>query len=308
LERAENYARFLDVNFNLSLDLPPGVAEQWKPLLEATGDLTAYSERYSDFGRESAIYFLAFDRENPNSIISSIKFARENARIVRDSIARESWEGINDLYHYVNDVAKREVWKQEDPQDFFVSVKHKIELVYGVGMCTAVREEGWFFTQIGQFLERADKTSRILDVRYHILLPSANEVGSPLDFLHWAALLKSVSGFNSYRRRYGKTDPTAVVEYLVLSITFPRSVAFCVKEAEGCLRAISGNQSGNYNKAEKAIGNLRSELEFAEVSEIIGTGLHEYLDHLQKKINTISDLIAEQYFQLQTHKNYQIQS
>lgn len=308
LERAEDYARFLDVNFNLSLDLPPGVSEQWRPLIEATGDLNYYNTRFKNFARQDAIFFLAFDRENLNSIISSIRFARENARIIRENISKESWEALNDLYHYVNKAYNRKIWLKEDPKDFFKSIRQKVELIYGIAFSTAIRVEGWYFSQIGQYLERADKTSRILDVKYHMLLPTTKDVGSPLDFLQWGALLKSVSGFNAYRRYYGKIEPVNVVEYLVLNQYFPRSVYFCIKEAENSLRAISGNSQGDYNPAEKAIGNLRSDLEFADINEIISYGLHEYLDNLQKKINVISDRVYEQYFKIQANFTQQNQS
>ena len=298
LERAENYARFMDVNFNLSLDLPPGVSEQWKPLIAATGDLDDYQARYDNFERKNAIYFLAFDKENFNSIISSVNHARENARIIRENISNEVWGAINDLYHYIQNAQGRKIWKKNDPQDFFVNVKQKVELIYGIGYSTAIRVEGWYFNQIGQHLERADKTSRILDVKYHTLLPTAHDVGSPLDYLHWAALLKSVSGFNAYRRYYGKIDPINVVEYLVLNRYFPRSIFYCIKQAEFALRSVSGNPEGRYDKVEKAIGNLRADLEFGDINEIISFGLHEYLDEMQQKINVISDRIYEQYFKI----------
>ncbi len=309
LERTENYARFLDVNFNLSLDLPPGVSEQWEPLLMATGDVEEFNKRYKSYNRENAIYFLAFDKENHNSIISSVKYGRENARIVRENIPKETWEAFNDLYHYVNNAQKRKIWKKDNPQDFFVHVKQKVQLIYGIVDSTAIRTEGWYFSQIGKQLERADKTSRILDVKYHMLLPSIADVGTPLDFLHWAALLNSVSGFNSYRRYYGKTEPTSVVEYLLLNQQFPRSIYFCLNQAEKGLRNISGHlNGGQLNSAEKKLGNLRSDLEFSDVSEIISFGLHEYLDNLQKKINKISDCIHEQYFKIQDNFDSQMQN
>ena len=299
LERTENYARFLDVNFNLCLDLPPGVQEQWKPLIAATGDLISYEKRYEDYERENAIFFLTFDRENNNSIINSVSYARENGRMIRENIAAETWEAINDLYHFMNYAEKKKIWRKENPHEFFIKVKQKVLLIYGIVKTTAFREEGWYFNQVGQHLERADKTSRILDVKYHLLLPTVHDVGSPLDFLHWAALLKSVSGFNSYRRNYGKTDPASVVEYLLLNQFFPRSIYYCIKQAEYYLRSISGNSEGKYNAAEKCIGNLLSHLEFGEIKEVIAIGLHEYLDDLQLKINDISNKIHAHYFEIQ---------
>ena len=300
LERAENYARFLDVNFNLSIDLPPGMSEQWQPLLAATGDLQAYNTKYRGYKRKDAIYFLAFDTENPNAIICTVKYARENARIIRENIATDTWEGINDLYHYINNAAKRKFWKKDDPQEFFRNVKFKVQLINGIVYGAAPRVEGWHFSQIGQQLERADKTSRILDVKYHFLLPSPEEVGSPLDFLHWSALLKSVSGYNTFRRKYGKIEPASVVEYLILDKYFPRSIYYCLSSAEGCLHAVGGTGKGGYsNPAEKAIGSLRSELEFKDVNELIEYGLHEFMDDLQVRLNEISKCIYEQYFKIQ---------
>jgi len=299
LERAENYARFIDVNFNLMQDLPLDLKEQWQPLIASTGDLNAYLETNKTFSREQVLFFLSFDEKNPNSMINSINQARENARIIRENLSKETWEEVNELYYMIKHGAEKKLWKKEDPREFFEKIKNQILLIYGIADNTVARVEGWFFRQLGQFLERADQTSRILDVKYHILLPSPEEVGSPLDFLHWMALLKSVTGFNSYRRLYGNIDPAGVVEFLVLNKYFPRSIYYCIKEAENCLLAISENGSGGYkNSAEKAMGELRSKLEYAEVGEIINIGLHEYLDSLQIKINQISNYVNDNYFQI----------
>lgn len=299
LERAENYARFIDVNFNLMQDLPLDLKEQWQPLIAATGDLKSYLENHKAFSRDQVLFFLSFDENNPNSMINTIYHARENARIIRDSLSKETWEEVNELYYMIKHGAEKKMWKKEDPRTFFEQIKNQILLIYGIADNTVARTEGWFFRQLGQFLERADQTSRILDVKYHILLPSTEVVGTPLDFLHWMALLKSVTGFNSYRRIYGNIDPAGVVEFMVLNKYFPRSIYYCLKEAESCLLAISGNLSGGYqNSAEKAMGELRSKLEYAEVGEIITIGLHEYLDNLQIKINHISNHVNENFFKI----------
>ncbi|MEN2283268.1 alpha-E domain-containing protein [Algoriphagus sp. SE2] len=309
LERAENYARFIDVNFNLMQDLPMDLKEQWQPLIAATGDLNAYMETHKTFSRDQVLFFLSFDEKNPNSMINSISQARENARIIRENLSKETWEEVNELYYMIKHGAEKKLWKKEDPRDFFEKIKNQILLIYGIADNTVARIEGWFFRQLGQFLERADQTSRILDVKYHILLPSPKEVGTPLDFLHWMALLKSVTGFNSYRRLYGNIDPAGVVEFLVLNKYFPRSIYYCIKEAESCLLAISGNNSGGYqNSAEKAMGELRSKLEFAEVGEIINIGLHEYLDSLQLKINHISNQVNDNFFKIKDNVVQQSQT
>lgn len=301
-ERAENYARFIDVNFNLSIDLPPEIKEQWEPLIAASGDQDHFTSLFgTKTTRENAIYFMAFDKRSPNAIISTIEAARENARIVRDTLPREIWEVLNDLHYYVQVAHKKKTWKLEDPKDCFKQIKNRLQLLNGISFDTIPRNQVWYFTKMGQFLERADKTSRVLDVKYHFLLPSIDEVGSPLDFLHWVALLKSVSGFNAYRKAYGKISPTSIVEYLVLNRQFPRSILFCLMGAENCLHEISEAKRGYSNPAEKAIGTLRSDLEFADVNEVVKYGLHEYLDGLQIRLNEILSAVHEQYFKIQSN-------
>lgn len=302
IERAENYARFIDVNFNLTIDLPPGMTEQWDPLISATGDHDQFISSYGEeFSRENAVLFLAFDEENKNSIISTIQQARENARIVRENIPRETWEVLNELHLYLQKQLGKKVWKQEGAVNCFKKIKNKLQLLNGISYGTIPRTQGYSFTKMGQFLERADKTSRILDVKYHFLLPSVEEVGSPLDFLHWTALLKSVSGYNAYRRIYGKIDPGNIVTYLVLDRYFPRSIFFCLLEAENCLHEISQAPRGFSNNAEKAIGSLRADLEYAEINDLFNFGLHEYLDQIQEKLNQISSAIDEQYFKIRSN-------
>ena len=307
LERAENYARFIDVNSNLSLDLPPHVDEQWEPLIAVTGDLDRYHERYKDFEREQAIFFLAFDLENPNSMYSSVSRARENARIVRENLTKETWEVLNELYLRVKEGVQKKIWKKEDPRAFFVDIKYRIQLLYGIAYNSVARTEGWYWVNMGQYLERADKTSRILDVKFHYLLPSPDDVGSPLDQLHWMALLKSVSGFNTYRRFYGNIRPEKIVEFLVLNRKFPRSIYFCLLEAESCLHEISGSPGKGFsNQAEKLMGELRSQLEYDEVSDVIDHGLHEYLDYLQIKLNEISTAVYDSFIGIKDNFSLQI--
>ncbi len=299
IERAENYARFIDVNFNLMLDLPPGLKEQWQPLIAATGDLDAYKNRFETFDRKQTIFFLAFDLENPNSMFSSITKARENARTVREKITKESWEKLNEVYLFVQEGVSRKVWEQEDPREFITNVKYKVQLLYGIADNSVARTEGWYFMRLGQFLERADKTSRILDVKYHILLPSPKEVGTTLDILQWMALLKSVSGFNIYRQIYGNIESSKIVEFLVLNKFFPRSIYFCLIEAEDCLLKISESPTRGYrNNAEKHLGALCAHLEYSDVNDVINLGLHEFLDDIQLKLIHISNAIHNNFFKI----------
>ena len=309
IERAENYARFIDVNFNLMLDLPSNLKAQWNPLISATGDRDLYLAKYDKFERNSAIYFLVFDIDNPNSMYTSISLARENARTVREKITKETWEKLNEIYLLFKKLTAAKVWEQEDPRDYITDIKYRIQLLYGIGDNTVARTESWYFMRLGQFLERADKTSRILDVKYHTLLPSVDEVGSAVDILHWMALLKSVSGFNIYRQLYGNIEPTNIVDFLVLNTAFPRSILYCLAQSERSLKIISGsNGSGFKNLAEKNLGLLYSQLEYYDVNDVIKIGLHEFLDGLQIKINTISDAIHSAYFTAVTPSTFQIQT
>jgi len=299
IERAENYSRFIDVNHNLCMDLPPGMKEQWEPLIAATGDRELFISQFGEkFKKENAIYFLAFDDTNLNAIISTVSQARENARMVRESIPKESWEALNELHYFVQSAKKKKVWKKDDPHKFFERVKNQVHLFNGVASSHAPRTQAWYFTQIGKQIERADKTSRILDVKYHYLLPSIEEVGSPLDFLHWTALLKSVSAFNAYKHRYQKIQPDYIAEYLIFNRYFPRSIFYCLTSIENHLREISQAKKRYSNPAEKAIGELRSKIEFADINDIFQQGLHEYLDSVQVGLNNISNAIHKQYFRI----------
>lgn len=298
VERAENIARFIDVTLNVILDQPEGAAEPWLPLVNTTGDHKLFAERYGKPTSENVIKFLTFDPEYPNSIISCLHYARESARSVRETISSEMWEQLNVFYYLVMDAAIRGE-TLEMPQDFFHEVKQASHLFNGVTDSTLSRNQAWHFFQLGKMLERADKTSRILDVKYFILLPSAKLVGTPTDDLQWQAVLRSVSGFEMYRKRYHKITPARVVEFLVLDREFPRAIQHCIEMADVCLHAISGRPAGTFsNSAEQRLGQLKSELAYANVEEIIHNGLHQYLDSLQTRVNKIGEGIHETFFAL----------
>lgn len=305
IERAENYARFLDANFNLSLEMPPDIPEQWKPMVVTTGDWELFQSYYDTADKENVIRFLGFDENNPNSIYSCITQARENARVVRPEITKEVWEQINFLYYLVKEQSNRKTWKKKDPRQFFHEVKKGCQLLYGIFDATISRSDGWHFGKVGQFLERADKTSRVLDVKYHILLPSPESVGTPLDLSQWAALLKSVSAYDMYRKKFGRLTSFDIADFLILDKQFPRSILLCLMYAENSLKTISGKSgSGYHNKSEKQLGALRSQMEYTDISTILQNGLHEYLDETQKKLNLVSEAIFQTFFSI----DHQMQS
>ncbi|HTE21152.1 MAG TPA: alpha-E domain-containing protein [Armatimonadota bacterium] len=298
VERAENVARFIEVNVNLMLDLPAGVDEQWAPLVHTTGDIEAFRERYGTASKQNVLEFLTFDVENPNSILSSLRMARENARTVREIISSEMWEQINIFSLMVEAAAAHRDETGVSP-DLYAEIKQASHLFGGISHSTMSHGEAWHFGRLGRFLERADKTSRILDVKYFILLPGIADVGSPFDTLQWAALLKSASALEMYRKRFGLISPARVADFLILDREFPRAMHFCVVRAEESVRAITGSVGGTFrNPAEQQLGRLRAELNYAHIREIIGEGLHEFLDRFQSQINQADDCIFETFFAL----------
>ncbi len=296
VERAENVARFIDVNLNLMLDSPSGADQQWKPLVNITGDHAIFDKNYPGGAtQQNVIQFLTFDRDNPNSIISCLRAARENARSVREIISSEMWLQLNTFYLMVNSAASSGKGFEE-PHEFFSEVKLSSHLFTGITDATMTHGEGWHFSRLGRKLERADKTSRILDVKYFILLRSVADVGTPLDEVQWVAVLRSASAFEMYRKRHGRIDPKSIVEFLLLDAEFPRAIRYCLNAARDSLHAISGTPIGTYRKpVEKLLGQICSDLAYANVDEIMNQGLHEYLDELQNNMNLASTGIYERF-------------
>ncbi|RYZ88497.1 MAG: alpha-E domain-containing protein [Proteobacteria bacterium] len=300
IERAENYARFMSVNFNLALDLPPNVVPQWEPLLIATANNFGFYEHYQEATRENVIEYMTFDKRNPSSIVSSLNFARENARTVRETISREMWEKLNELYHMVQGTGNHADWSLGQTQDFFTEISYGAQLFYGIIDATITRNEAWHFARVGRFTERADKTTRFLDVKYFTLLPADGSASTTLDLVIWAAVLKSVSAYNMFRQQYRSLTPANIVEFLLLDKLFPRAAAHCIRQAELSLYEISGTlvSQGFGNSAERAISKLRSDLEFTVVDDVFKSGLHEFLDNFQTQTNEIGSEIYKTYFDL----------
>ena len=299
IERAENIARFIEVNLNLTLDLPRmPEARQWMPLVTTTGDEEFFNENYEEASEENVIEFLTFNREYLNSIISCVRLARENARSVRETISSEMWEEINRFYQFLVS-AQRRGWDEIEPHQFFMEVKRHSHLIVGISEATMTHGLGWHFARMGRMIERADKTSRMLDVKYFILLPQPEDVGTPLDVLEWSAVLRSASALEMYRKKYQTFDPLQIVEFLVLDQEFPRAMHHCLIKSEDSMRAITGSSARSFtNRAEQRIGRLRSRFDYTTVDEIIEEGLHEFLDSFQAQLNGVGEAIFETFFDL----------
>ena len=298
VERAENIARSIEVNYNLALDLGPDTGNHWAPVIATTGDTEAFYARYEQASQRNVVWFLTFDEQNSNSIISSLSAARENARMVRDMISSQMWEELNKFHLMVREARKDETILAS-PFEFFGKVKLGGSILEGVAESTMSRDEAWHFRRLGLSIERADKTSRILDVKYFLLLPDVSDVGTPIDANQWVALLKSVSALEMYRKAHGRITPTQVAEFLIFDRDFPRAMHFCLIRAEDSLLAITGSRPGTYRtQAEQRLGRLRAELDYGHIGEVITAGIHEFIDTFQKRLNLAGEAIYESFFAL----------
>lgn len=299
--RAENTARLVDVNLQLLLDIrkldDKTLAGHWMPIIQSTGDEELFQSLHAKATGKSVTEFLVFQPENPNSIVGSIAQARENARMIRDQITSDLWEELNRLYLFLHSPQARSLWRSS-PYEFFAEIKNCALLLQGLNDATTVRSEGWNFIQCGRYLERGDKTTRILDVRYASLpergLPTAT---TQEDALGWSAVLRSCSAWDAYKAEHGaEVQPAPVAALLLLSDDFPRSVRFCVREVDTALRRISGVAMNRFsNNAEKLTGRLLAELSYTSAEEIFDFGLHGYIDALQFKLNAIGGALYEAY-------------
>jgi len=301
IERAENIARIVDVNLQLLLDIrnldDKRLTAYWQPIVQATGDDEAFFKSHPQATGNAVTEFMVFDLQNPNSLLQSICQARENARMVRDQITLELWEELNRLYLFVRSPHAREVWRRS-PSEFFQEIKSSSLHIIGIMRATLIRNEGWWFVQAGQFLERADKTTRILDVRYQSLPErGVPDRITPDQALEWSAVLRSCSAWDAYKTIHGAdVHPRRVAEFLLLSDVFPRSVRFCVNELNLALRRISGVGEGRFtNDAEKLTGRFLAELQFSTIEEIFDVGLHRYLDEAQLKLNNVGAELFRAY-------------
>jgi uncharacterized alpha-E superfamily protein len=299
IERAENVARFISVNLNLLLDMPSEKGKHWEPVVMTTGDQALYEARYPDYDQASVIRFLTFDKAYPNAILACLAAARENGRSIREIISSEMWEHLNNFYLELADNRSVDLALAE-PHRFFKIIQMRSHLFTGLLDSTMSHGEAWNFARIGMMMERADKTSRILDVKYFMLLPQADLVNTPVDNIQWMAVLKSASAFEMFRKIHHRITPRNVADFLIFDSQFPRSIRHCVAKAQICLHRISGSPPGSaQNAAEKSLGRLASDLAYTDVDEVVAHGMHEYMDGLQTRLNQVDEAIGTTFFNLQ---------
>lgn len=308
VERAENLARFLEVTLNLILDQPENMVDPWEPLVRVTADDKLFAEKYGKPDARSVIQFLAFDTDYSNSMVSCLRWARENARSVREKLSSEAFEQLNSFYHFVNEASADAA---TDPtSQFFDEVRRHTLLWNGVIEGTMSQDTGWHFANLGRMLERADKTSRILDVKYFNLLPRVDDVGTAVDDLQWSALLLAISGFEAYRRDHHRIEIEKVIEFFLFNKNFPRSMHHCLASADWSLGEIEeataeehaqrSGEEGTYHggQAKQLVAALRHRMANTSVKEVLAGGMHQFIDQSQSEINRIGEALNEDYFQI----------
>jgi len=294
IERAENTARVLDVAHRTSLlplDIEGTEAYLWYAPLNITGCADSYEVKYGLARADAVTHYMALDPDNPASIYSCLRLARENARTVRGAITSEMWEVINDTWLELNRLSRQMNYEQY--RDFFDWVKNRSHLFRGVTLGTILKDIGLSFIRLGTFLERADNTARILDVKYHILLPSVTDVGGAADYYQWGSLLKSVSAFEAYQKIYRDViSPQRVSELLIFRGDMPRSLHACMNEVEAALIDINGFSG---QEARRLAGEKHAALHFGRIEDAFGRGLHEYLTDFLKNTALLGREIREAY-------------
>ncbi len=298
-ERAENTARLLDVNYQTSL-LPQSAARAeagWRGLLSISELRPAYAAHYGDtVTPRDVMDFMVKDEKNPSSIVSCLRNARENGRAVRGTLTTEVWETQNQTYLEVVRMLRNGDFER-DPGQFFEWVKFRSHLSRGVTLGTMLQDEAFHFLRLGTFLERADNTARLVDVKFHAAqneFPGKPVVKTPeVDFYHWSAILRSVSGFEVYRKVYRDViKPERVAELLILRPDMPRSLLGCLNEVMSNLAMVTSDPA---SETQRRAGKLRSDLQYARIDEILATGLHAFLTQFLDRVNELGAHISREF-------------
>ena len=295
VERAEDLARILDVNETFSRDSRGG--QNWRPILQLNSDEKRFFATHPAATAQSVVRFYVIDGANPTSIVSAIRYARENARTLRPLISTEMWVQLNVFYNRLLGLGEADLMPGRLAA-LFGTIKEACQTHTGITEGTFFRDQGWYFYQLGRYIERADQTTRLLDIKYHLLLPSVSDVGSPTDVSQWHALLRSAAGYHAYRRLHAaSTTPARVAGFLLLNQAFPRSVHHCVREVGRLLGELKSRYVLRHgNDAAEELDRLRAVLGTLDISTILSEGLHEFLDLLQQQLIAITRELSTAFF------------
>lgn len=295
VERAENIARLLDVNKKLILDAPSDQPASWAPLIAIMAEEKRFAERYGEPTSDNVHQFLVLDAENPNSIASCLRFARENARITREVIPSDLWTHLNALFLDTREAAAAGVACCTD--EFFRRIRIDAVLFFGIMNDIMSHGEAYHFAQLGRYIERADKTSRVIDVQYFMLLPRRGPQDQAHEGIQWMSVLKSVSAYEMYRKKWGGIDPRHVVEFLLLDEHFPRSVKHCVWNASRALARIQSELPASVSStAEDTMFRVQAKLAETTINRILDAGLHQFIDSVQGDLNDLDLALYRTFF------------
>ena len=294
IERAENMARLVDAGSRMSLTRANGAQDDWNSVLQSAGAASAFAERHSECNGQNAVNFLLRDTENPSSVLATISAARFNARMVRTALTREAWEAVNEAWMNLTRVLALPVSENGLPY-VLDAIKRETALIRGAFHGTMLRNEIFNFSGLGTFVERADNTARILDVKYYVLLPSASYVGSAVDTAQWESILRSVSAHRSYRWVYEAEYKAAnIADYLILNDRMPRSLAFCYHSIVMNLGYLARDY-GIRGKSGALADTTKATLTGRKMRDIIDGGLHEFLVEFIASNNTLGAEIADEF-------------
>lgn len=294
LERSENTARLINAGFRMALTSSRSAMDEWQSILATAGQSVTYSERYDSYDPAKVIDFLLRERGNPSSVLSMINTARTNARMVRTSITVEVWEAVNECWMTLNQLLAYPVREKNLPEVLGV-IRQKSALVRGALHGTMLRHDTYNFARLGTFLERADNTARILDVKYYVLLPSISLVGSPLDNVQWETILRSVSALRAYGWvNDAEIGPKGIADFLILDRRVPRSLIFCSKHILQNIEWLC-EQYGEESSSLILAKAHHFRLERGSIDDIFDTGLHEFLEAFVQENNALARQIEDDY-------------
>ncbi len=294
IERAENMARLLDAGLRMALTRTASSAEEWNSVVVSAGCEFGFANRHDEVSATAVADFLLRDITNSSSVLASIETARSNARMVRTALTRETWESINEAWMALRRVLARPIDERDLPT-VLDTIKRETAQIRGTFHGTMLRNEIFDFAQLGTFIERADNTARILDVKYYVLLPSIHWVGSSLDNYQWESILRSVSAHRSYRWVYeADYRPTNIAEYLILDVRMPRSLAFCYRNIADHLNYLE-KAYGAGHACQETVLATQAKLKAGAIKSIFDTGLHEYLGAFIQDNNRLGEEVARHY-------------
>ena len=299
VERAENTARILDVNHRMSLELAYfSDLDVWSPMLAITRSKQCFETLYNDISEKNIYEFFLLSTENPNSVLSCIAKCREEARVMRERISEEMWEHLNRVYLEIQSITLQNVMGLKS-STFHLRIKMFCNAFHGLADNTMVHDQSWEFLLLGRLIERALMTSRILEIKYHLLLPDVNEVGKPLDLHQWQALLRSASAFEAYRHLYkAKIVPAQVIRLLLLNPHFPRSVHYCMRGIHAALCGIGASnedQYGLYRSVEICLDDLRGGQIERQLTE---TSLKQNIERTMERCMEVDRQLHHCYFEM----------